>query len=103
MSEAIQVGAYQVTVSDNGGLTCSCGRSTPANWCNHILDVVCKNGVTVTGGDVEAASEIIERHIDVTAVLTERLGEAKKDPSRQHEIAQLEYAIAQRINKQADH
>ncbi len=104
MSVSIQVGKHQVTVSEEDGnfdMLCSCGQSTPANWCDHVLAVVCGDMHTISGGDVDTALEIIERRVEVIPVLTWRLDRAQKDPARQHEIPVLENAIAQRLNQQS--
>lgn len=93
----------QVQVSAPGGtlrMTCDCGVEDRVGYCKHKVAVIIGDRkLVLPSSSLTDASALIEQHLDVMAVLTACLDEARADPSREREVAALEYAIAQRLNR----
>ncbi len=96
-----------VTVSDEGGsfsMRCTCGEGSSADWCPHIEAVVLGDRAAMaTTAEIESlleAGKIMERHIDVTAAMHDRLKVLRGDPDRATEAQALEAALANRLSVQ---
>ncbi len=97
---------HQVTVSDDSGrlqVSCTCQVGSGEEWCSHVMEVVCRDRVALTGTDQaafqDAAIEVAERHLNIVVVMTKHLDSIKNDPARALQAQALEAAIADRLQK----
>ncbi len=93
---------YEVTVAKGDyalQLSCTCGEDSPI-WCSHIYAVICGDRVALASpnevGNLVAAGEHIEQHIDVIAALKARRDSIRNQPGRRAEAEAIEVTIAKR-------
>jgi uncharacterized Zn finger protein len=87
MPVIVPVNGKEVTVSDDGNLTCTCGGG---HSCRHITAVLCGDKLMAKPGPLSKALDLIDPHVRIQ-VLTARLDAEKDHPM---ERPKVEAAIA---------